>query len=412
MSDVPMDVDMETINIMVVGECGDGKSTLINGLRDHRKSHQAMCGKDPQGVTKEIVMYPCPDLEGKALNVLDTPGVGDHQISPVALITMIEEFLKAGMVPGGVRGVVVTTPIPDGRIRLGAQIVQAIVDKGFVAPDREDKYGNIILCGTKLDKADEEERQCFLEGWNGKPSVKELFFKNSARKTGPCVMVSNQDYSPLLAAIRALPAMTIRYEKPKSDVMAAALAEKLGMRPEDLQSQMDAFREMVESQSQQIKELMQGMHEEQRRHREEIAKKDHMLQDMLMKLQEERKQAEEARLQREAALEEMRREQDEERRRERAEAVEVQRQMQERRQQEAARAQQHYEQLQREREESNRKHQEQLLKMQKDHQAAMRTAMEDAKSAQANKKPWAEYAVQVLGMLLPFATGRLMSAAT
>eukprot|EP00971_Amphidinium_carterae_P099867 1974886-Amphidinium_carterae.1 len=138
---------------------------------------------------------------------------------------MIEEFLKAGMVPGGVRGVVVTTPIPDGRIRLGAQIVQAIVDKGFVAPDREDKYGNIILCGTKLDKADEEERQCFLEGWNGKPSVKELFFKNSARKTGPCVMVSNQDYSPLLAAIRALPAMTIRYEKPKSDVMAAALAE-------------------------------------------------------------------------------------------------------------------------------------------------------------------------------------------
>ena len=42
--------------------------------------------------------------------------------------------------PGGIRGVVVTTPVPDGRIRLGAQIVQMIVDKGFIATHGHDPW--------------------------------------------------------------------------------------------------------------------------------------------------------------------------------------------------------------------------------------------------------------------------------
>eukprot|EP00971_Amphidinium_carterae_P050003 985515-Amphidinium_carterae.1 len=77
MSDVPLGV--ETVNILLVGECGDGKSTLVNALRDPTKSQQALCGKNAEGVTKDIVLYPCRDLSiGKALNILDTPGVGDH----------------------------------------------------------------------------------------------------------------------------------------------------------------------------------------------------------------------------------------------------------------------------------------------------------------------------------------------
>ncbi|CAJ1384211.1 unnamed protein product [Effrenium voratum] len=91
----------DAINIMVVGECGDGKSTLINALRDQSRSEQALCGKNPSGVTKDIVMYPCPDINGKPFNILDTPGVGDHHVTPVALISMIEEFLMQGVVPGG-----------------------------------------------------------------------------------------------------------------------------------------------------------------------------------------------------------------------------------------------------------------------------------------------------------------------
>lgn len=95
-------------------------------------------------------MYPCYDLDGQPLNLIDTPGVGDHDVTVIALVSMIEWFLTHGNVPGGIRGVVVTTPVPDARIKLGAQIVQAIVDKGFVAANGEDKYANIILCGTKV----------------------------------------------------------------------------------------------------------------------------------------------------------------------------------------------------------------------------------------------------------------------
>ena len=104
------------------------------------------------GVTKEILMYPCPDLNGVTMNLIDTPGVGDHDVTVIALVSMIEAFLTEGMVPGGIRGVVVTQPVPDGRIKLGAQIVQAVVDKGFVAPAGDDKYANIILCGTKVQR--------------------------------------------------------------------------------------------------------------------------------------------------------------------------------------------------------------------------------------------------------------------
>ena len=33
-------------------------------------------------------------------------------------------------------GIIVTTPIPDGRVKLGAQVVQLLVQHGFVGPDK------------------------------------------------------------------------------------------------------------------------------------------------------------------------------------------------------------------------------------------------------------------------------------
>eukprot|EP00438_Fugacium_kawagutii_P005506 Skav227050 [mRNA] locus=scaffold72:707722:710913:- [translate_table: standard] len=219
--------DMHPINMLVVGECGDGKSTLIDNLRDKTKSAQPATGKNAKGVTKEIMMYPCPDVGGAPVNLIDTPGVGDWDCTVIQLVSMIEAFLTEGMVPGGIRGVVVTLPVNDARIKLGAQIVQAVVDKGFVAPHGDDKYANIILCGTKVglfefvcldlsnllmgeswaisfsgksgnsapgipcevDKADPEDITNFMEGLDGAPSVRSLFFDNSPNKTGPTALV-------------------------------------------------------------------------------------------------------------------------------------------------------------------------------------------------------------------------------
>ena len=361
----------DPINIMVVGECGDGKSTLIDALRDKALSERPLTGKNPAGVTKNIVMYPCPDLGSCPFNILDTPGVGDHEVTPVALISMIEEFLTKGMVPGGIRGLVVTQPIPDGRIRLGAQIVQAIVDKGFVASAGNNKYGNIILCGTKKDKADEEDIQNFLHGTDGDVSVKSLFFKQSPHETGPCALVSKDDYSPLLEAIRQLPASSIAFQKPDSKVMAEALAAKLGMQPEELESQMNVMRQLVEEQSKQMRDMMLQMREDQIQHREVMKEKDQQMQQLMQKMQEDQKRAEEARAERERQLEVMRQQQDQQRRAEAAQAARVQEQLMEAMQDEAKQSRQQMEDMQRAREEAEERHREFAIQMQRQHQDSL-----------------------------------------
>lgn len=55
-------------------------------------------------------------------------------------------------------GVIVTTPVPDGRVKLGAQVVQLLVEHGFLGAD---KWRNIILVGTKRDRATAEELELF-----------------------------------------------------------------------------------------------------------------------------------------------------------------------------------------------------------------------------------------------------------
>eukprot|EP00438_Fugacium_kawagutii_P005504 Skav227048 [mRNA] locus=scaffold72:673938:684112:- [translate_table: standard] len=176
------------------------------------------------GVTKEIMMYPCPNLDGV---LIDTPGVGDMDCSLMQLISMIEAFLTEGMVPGGIRAVVVTLPVNDARIKLGAQIVQAVVDKGFVAPHGGDKYANIILCGTKADKADPEDITNFMEGLDGGPS---------------------DDYSQLLHAIRNLPRNSIAFEKPKPGVMAQEQRRAKQARIEQEQREEQMRQEHLEAQ--------------------------------------------------------------------------------------------------------------------------------------------------------------------
>lgn len=138
---------MARLNVLVVGECGDGKSTMINALRDVYQSQPAQSGLDPRGVTKEITMYPAaeyPEYRGDGsklpkLFLIDTPGIGDHDISIAAFMTLLETFLAPGMVPGGIHGILVTCPVPKCRIQLGQQLLQQLIELGFQAPGR-DKY--------------------------------------------------------------------------------------------------------------------------------------------------------------------------------------------------------------------------------------------------------------------------------
>lgn len=123
----PEDPALPLRRLLIVGEVGDGKSTMINSLRDPARSESADAGRAARGVTKEIKSYVGKPINGHPVELLDTPGVGDKDITPTKLISMLE----ARLLPP-IDGVLVTNPIPDGRVKLGAQVVSTIVDKGFV----------------------------------------------------------------------------------------------------------------------------------------------------------------------------------------------------------------------------------------------------------------------------------------
>lgn len=114
---------------------------MIDALRMKDCSHSARSGKDPRGVTKEVTMYPAA-LEKLASKVflIDTPGIGDHDISIVALLTMLETCLAPDTLPGGIHGILVTCPIYRCRMSTAHRILQQLVDLGFQAPLGQDKY--------------------------------------------------------------------------------------------------------------------------------------------------------------------------------------------------------------------------------------------------------------------------------
>ena len=98
-----------------------GKSTLINALKadDERSAEASLSAK---GVTKVISEYRGRPINDRPLFLLDTPGVGDGDVTPTKLLSLLEGTLKPD---GGERkldGVIVTTPAGDGRVKLGAQV--------------------------------------------------------------------------------------------------------------------------------------------------------------------------------------------------------------------------------------------------------------------------------------------------
>merc|ERR1719231_200271 len=108
-------------------------------------------------------------------------------ITPTRLISLLEERLGSHNQGPKLDGVLATSPVADGRMRLGAQVVQAIVDKGFLGGD---KWSNIILVGTKSDRAESERDRDFF-----RTEIMAEFYSRAPGQRGAVALVSRDDYS-------------------------------------------------------------------------------------------------------------------------------------------------------------------------------------------------------------------------
>jgi hypothetical protein len=225
--------------LLIIGECGDGKSTLVNALRDPARSEEAKAGLATRGVTKDIRVFEGKPIKGRAIQIMDTPGIGDQDVTPLSLVAMIEAKLSDHPIP--ISGVIVTTPATEGRIKLGAQVVQTLVEHGFVG---EHKWDSIILVGTKSDRADEDEKAFFRD------HVVKDFFEKAPPGTSPkFALTTKQDVSQLVTQIGSLPGVPIEYVQPETASLAQILAAKFGIPVEAFNIAFDQMRNQLASEA-------------------------------------------------------------------------------------------------------------------------------------------------------------------
>ncbi|CAE7773147.1 unnamed protein product [Symbiodinium microadriaticum] len=216
--------------LLVVGECGDGKH-FGTQLATSTEAIDVIVALFVRSITKEITAYVGTPISGIPVDYLDTPGVGDTDVTPMKVLTMIEQELMTDELgcSDSIDGVIVTTPIPDGRVKLGAQVVQLLVEHGFLG---EEKWRNIILVGTKADRATPEELDLFRT--DRRDAAGQVVGGH-----GTFVMTSRDNYGELRKAIAALPNMSlgnrqgkVKYATPDPSLMAEKFSEKLGLSKE------------------------------------------------------------------------------------------------------------------------------------------------------------------------------------
>jgi energy-coupling factor transporter ATP-binding protein EcfA2 len=174
--------------ILVIGECGDGKSTLVNRLRGISGSEAdadgvgaCLAGINKNGITKSLLDYDAPPINGHPVRIIDSPGIGDRDVPIERLVSLLTSRLQEGEL----HGLIVTTEACNTRIKLGAQVVKALVSGGFVAG--KEKWQNIIFVGTKADKASEDELDYFQK------EVVADFFDEADLNDGPHCLVGMVD---------------------------------------------------------------------------------------------------------------------------------------------------------------------------------------------------------------------------
>ena len=125
-----------TKRIVVIGDAGTGKSTLINQMF----GANATVGRSARGVTKAITCYPCTgDVE-----VYDTPGLGDRDVPLNTLVQLLNENFAGKEIDA----IVLTYSLLHPRLSLGHQVIAALLPK--MVPGM-DPFSRVLLVGTHAD---------------------------------------------------------------------------------------------------------------------------------------------------------------------------------------------------------------------------------------------------------------------
>jgi GTP-binding protein EngB required for normal cell division len=153
-------------HILIIGETGIGKSTLINSLVDRKEliaSEDVAMTKDMlpddqgNGTTTDIKDYALKKMDGilGSITLWDTPGLSNQQETSIASVTTLlrEEFGPAGKQLSGV--LVVQPSVQSNTANLGVAFLQKITEVGFFGEGNENK---VILVGTKADQCTRGKR--------------------------------------------------------------------------------------------------------------------------------------------------------------------------------------------------------------------------------------------------------------
>lgn len=191
--------------------------------------------------------------------LIDTPGVGDKDVTPMKLVALIEDRLASN---SKLQGVIVTSPVSDGRVKLGAQVVQALVDKGFTGGDA--KWQNIVLTGTKKDRAQDGDEDFFRN------DIGSEFFADTGTP-GPVALTSVNDCEELWRALEGLAHNYVQYSKPDCTEIASAIAERVGIDQDLFKRELLEEREKAKAEQKRMEtEFRTSLHEQEKKFREQF----------------------------------------------------------------------------------------------------------------------------------------------
>jgi len=239
---------------LVIGECGDGKSTLINALVG---AHVAESGRNPGGVTKQLKFYPSHVLNAV---LIDTPGVGDATINVATLLTMMEEAFRTITIHG-----VIVVSKEYTRVKMGGQLVARFVDMAFKS---QSKWNNVIFAWTHGDKAEQEDVD------NLPAALKLAMDTIKSQETPPycitrCPGKGAQDVSHLINLVREINSRhgIGSYANPSKEQLAAAIYAVTGV-----DADYDKILKELDIARKEVKEAREEMNQQLRELNEKYAK--------------------------------------------------------------------------------------------------------------------------------------------